>query len=290
MSLSKPQLKNPATRFLQWRGGAEAFKGDDGKTRHEGGKVTYYDKDAQENYEVDLPFIFIVLDELTTITGFSEKDQSGFWSNEIRDLSREKLVVKTKSGTVASGLYGEISEGIKGKGAKYAQSVYIAFKDEDGNLQIGNIKIAGAALTAWIEFKKRFDISQCAVFITDEPKLEKKGTNYYFSPVFEGQNLSNAARDAAVKLDQELQKYLNTYFAQKPEADDLEELEDEIEAEAEENEARADAAAEEASKVEPLNMDPDDDEEEAAPAPKKKVAAKKSSGDDKKINLADVPF
>jgi hypothetical protein len=290
MSLSNPQAKNPAIRFFQWRGGAEAFKGDDGKTRHEGGKVTWYDKEDQQEYEMDLPFSFIVLDELTTITGYSEKDQSGFWSNEIRNLQQEKLVVKTKSGTVATGLYGDISENIKAKGAKYAQSVYIAFKDESGELQIANIKMAGAALTAWIEFKKRFDISQCAVFITEEPKLEKKGTNYYFSPVFDGQNMSDATRNAAVKLDEELQRYLNTYFSRKPEADDLITEEDEIAAEedAEENEQLADEAAEEAGKID-LPED-DDDEEAAAPAPKKKAATKKSSDDDKKINLADVPF
>lgn len=292
MSLSNPQVQNPAKHFFQWKGGAEAFK-ENGKTKHEGGKVVYYDKEAQENVEMPLPFSFIVLDELATITGFSEKEQSGFWSNEVRDLSKEKLVVKTKGGTVASGLYSNISESIKSKGAKYAISAYIAFKDEDGELAIGNIKISGAALTAWIEFKKRFDISQCAVFITDEPKLEKKGTNYYFSPVFEGQNMSEATRNEAVKLDEELQRYLNTYFSRKPEADDLVTAEDEIAAEedAEENERLADEAAEEAGKIElpAENDDDEDDEEEEAPTPKKKAAVKKPA-DDKKINLADVPF
>lgn len=280
MSLSNPQIKNPATRFLQWRGGAEAFK-EGGKTRHEGGRVTWYDKEAQEENEVALPFSFIVLDEMTTITGYSEKDQSGFWSNEVRNLSTDKLVVKTKSGTVAAGLYGDISDLIKSKGAKYAQSVYIAYKDDDGELAIGNIKIAGAALTAWIEFKKRFDISQCAVFITDEPKLEKKGTNYYFSPVFEGQNMSDATKAEAVKLDEELQKYLNTYFSRKPEAEDLIEEDDDVEED--------DAEIEDVNAKVELPPQEDDTAEEEAPAPKKKAVAKKPA-DDGKINLADVPF
>ena len=124
MSRSNPTVKNPATRFFQWRGGAEAFKAKDGKTTHEGGRVTWYDKEAQQENEMALPMTFIVLDELTTITGYSEKDQSGFWSNEVRNLSNEKLIVKTKSGTVARGVYGDISENIKGRGAKYAVSAY----------------------------------------------------------------------------------------------------------------------------------------------------------------------
>jgi len=278
MSRSNPTVKNPATRFFQWRGGAEAFKGEDGKTRHEGGRVTWYDKEAQQENEMALPMTFIVLDELTTITGYSEKDQSGFWSNEVRNLSSEKLVVKTKSGTVASGVYGDISENIKGRGAKYAVSAYIAFKDDEGELALGNIKISGAALTAWIEFKKRFDVMQCAVFISDEPKLEKKGSNYYFSPVFEGQNISDATEASSKALDEELQRYLNTYFSRKPEVEELEEVEDEIDDEDEEETTESNATGE-------------DDEADEAPAPKR-VAKEKATAEpaDKKINLADIPF
>lgn len=214
MSLSNPQSKNPATRFMQWRGGEEG-----------GGRVTYWDKEAEQEVEVALPFSFIVLDELNTITGFSERDQSGFWSNEVRNLQSDQLIVRTKSGIKERGKYADIADKIKAGGAKYAKSVYVAFKDDSGELAIGNIKIAGAALTAWIEFEKKFDVSQCAVFITETPKRAKKGKNTYFVPIFEGQNMSEATKSEAVALDQELQQYLNSYFQREPDLDDSEQEE-----------------------------------------------------------------
>lgn len=269
MSLSQPQIKNPATRFMQWRGG------EDG-----GGKVTWYDKETEKDNEVTLPFSFIVLDELNTITGFSEPDHSGFWSNEVRNLQNDILTVRTKSGIKTSGTYANISDQIKAQGAKFAQSVYIAFKDESGELQIGNIKMAGSAMSAWIDFKKKFDVTKCAVFITDHPKKSKKGSNVYFVPVFEGQNMSEATKKEAVKLDEELQGYLNSYFNRGPDTTDngttavvdepaedveIEDLQDQKEV-AGADQTQADTSADE--KAADMTQD--------------------KGGD--KINLSDVPF
>lgn len=271
MSLSNPTAKNPAAVFLQWKGGAEAFK-ENGQVRYEGGKLTYYDKELEQNVEMDLPFSFIVLDELATITGFHEPSQSGFWSNEVRvrDLATKELVVRRKDGIVARGVYSKIAEKIKAQGAKYSISCYIAFKDTDGELKIGNIKLAGAALNAWIEFKKKFDVEQCAVFITDEPKLDKKGTNHFFSPVFEGQNLTEATKKEAVALDRELQNYLYSYLSREPEVsgDDLEEVDDETD---------------EGVEIQDYNPPTDSHQTTDEPEPK-------ASGDDGKIPLKNVPF
>ena len=207
MSFSNPTAKNPATRFMQWRGG------EDG-----GGRVTWYDKEAQAEQEVTLPFSFIVLDELTTLTGFNDNIKQGYWSNEVRN-SNDTLVLKNKNGVVDRGTYQEIKSK-NHSGMKFAQSVYVAFKDESGELAIGNIKLFGAAFSAWIDFKKKFDIEQCAVYITDEPKAAKKGSNRYFVPVFEGQNINDNTRKQVVALDEELQKYLNTYLQRKPDDSD----------------------------------------------------------------------
>jgi hypothetical protein len=285
MSLSKPQLKNPAVRFMQWRGGEEG-----------GGRLTWYDKENQQEVEIELPFSFIVLDELTTLTGFNDTQQSGYWSNEVRN-SNGILVARTKQGIQARGTYQKIKEmGLNG--LKFAQSVYVAFKDEEtGELVIGNIKLFGAAFSAWVDFKKKFDISQCAVYITDEPKRAKKGRNIYFIPVFEGQNLNDETKNAAVKLDEELQRYLNTYLQQRPDEDDGGATEEDDEPEDDiHNIPGVDKPAEPAKKaakedVSIENLDEagsdDDDEEddEPAPAPKKAKAAAKKPG-----NLKDVAF
>lgn len=279
MSLSNPQLKNPATRFMQWRGGAENV-GSKAEPEYEGGRVTYYDKEDQQEYEVDLPLRFTVLDELHTITGYSEKDRCGFWSNEVRDL-KDKLVVRTKAGIVAQGAYGNISDGIKSKGAKYAKSVYIAFKDESGELVIGNIKFSGASLTAWIEFQKKFDVSVAAVSIEKNPDVKTKGKTKYFIPALDGLNLNAQTKKEAIKLDEELQRYLNTYFSQKPSDDDGGLVEEDDEPENDTYNVKGiDSSADEDE------IEEDDEEEETpAPAPKKKAAAKKAD-----VNISDVEF
>lgn len=258
MSRSNPTAKNPATRFIRWRGGEEG-----------GGRLTWYNKETETEEEIKLPFSFLVLDELNTITGYSEKDQSGFWSNEVKNLKNE-LVVRTGSGIVARGKYEDIGDAIKAKGAKYAKSVYIAFKNEEGELVIGNLQVAGAALTAWIEFQKKFNVMECAVLLSGAKGPLKKGTTKYFVPIFEGQAVSAETDAAATALDKELQAFLSVYLSRKVEDDS--EVVDE----------------------------PDDDEEDDSPtepttapevaAPAKPQPPKEVEEDDNKINLADVPF
>jgi hypothetical protein len=291
MSLSNPSVKNPATIFLQWRGGAEAVGKDEaGKTIFEGGKLTYYDKDADDgegaNIEVPLPFSFIVLDELITITGFNESTNAGIWSNEVRDTKKGLLVVRTKGRVIAKGTYDQIKDEVKAAGGKFTKSVYIAYKAEGGELTIGHIKIAGSSLSPWFDFQQKFDVQQCAVCIGDEPTLEKKGTNNYFSPVFEGQNLAPTTMEAAKALDRQVQTYLRTYLSIQPDdepddyaaAEDADQLVPKTDAEA--------AAAEEATVEETAPTEPP----KAAPeAPALAPAATKSSSKEK-INIADVPF
>lgn len=268
MSRSNPQLKNPATRFLQWRGGEEG-----------GGRITWYDKEAEEEKEIKLPFSFLVLDELSTITGFSKKDHSGFWSNEVRDLKNEELVVRTKAGIVARGTYANISEGIKAKGAKYAKSVYIAFKNEEGELVIGNIKMAGTAMSAWIDFQKKFNVLECAVFVTDDPKLGKNGTNKFYTPVFEGQEVGEATSKVADKLDEQLQQYLGTYLSRKPDTTDV----------ADEDDNDSDIHNIEGVDTPAETPEIEDVEgKDGKTVPVTKPAPKEEG--DKTINLKDVPF
>lgn len=205
MSRSNPIAKNPATRFFQWGGGE--------------GKINYYDKEKEEQITVPFPFTFLVLDELNGVTGFSEKDRSGIWSNDVRDMRKEELIVRSKSGILARGLYANIKAEIVSKGGKYTKQIYIAYKDESGELVIGHFKASGAALTAWIELTKKLDVYKAAVVISGAKKAKKGATTYYV-PVFEGQNVGKSTEEAANALDRELQTFLNTYLAKRVEADD----------------------------------------------------------------------
>lgn len=227
MPINNPQAKSPVTRRFKWSGGADVVKTKDadGKEIEEvvGGKVSYYDKEDEQDHEVPFPFRFLVLDEVHTIGGFSDADKSSFWANEVRDL-KEPLTVKTSAGVKARGLYADLGD-VKASGAKYAKSAYIAYYDEAGELAIGNIKIMGAALRAWIEFNKKFDTSKVAVELTGADGPHKKGKTLYFIPVFNGLNIKEATLDAAKELNRQLQEYLNAYFAFTPNEEPVDDTE-----------------------------------------------------------------
>lgn len=198
MSRSNPTLTNPAAHFFEWKGGA--------------GKLQWYNKEAEKNVEVRLPFEFLVLDELATITGYNKRDESGFWSNEVRNIKRDTLYVKTRRGPFEAALYENLTQTLKG-GGKYAKSIYIAHKGEGGKYMIGNIKAHGSALSAWIEFSKKHAVETGKVIMKrGEVQQTPKGDDYY-PPVFEWAQTEEAENQEAVRLDKELQIYLSQYLA-----------------------------------------------------------------------------
>ena len=259
MSRSNPTAKSPVARYFTWKGAD--------------GEVVYYDKEKGKNIVVELPFTFLVLDELSTIGGFHKPSNSGFRSNEVRDMREETLFVRNRNGVIAKGLYEGIKDEIKAKGAKYAKSIYIAFKDDTKELVIGNIQVSGAALTAWIEFSKKFNVEKVAVVIADK-KAEKNGSNDYFTPVFAGQDTSEATEKESQALDRELQNYLGVRLSKAEPA----------------GEYNADGPADEddttaiESEAEPIN-------ENVAPASGPRAGDKPAEDEESKpIKLSDVPF
>ena len=97
MSLSNiTESTNPCTRWLEWQGSE--------------GKLKYWDREAKENVYVKLPFKFLVLDILSTVKGFDDSSQMGYWANEIRDTRTDILTVRTKQGIRAQGLYADVKQ------------------------------------------------------------------------------------------------------------------------------------------------------------------------------------
>lgn len=257
MSRSNPNIKNPATRFFKWGGGEEG-----------GGKISYYDKAQEKEIEVKTPFTFLVLDDtLSTVSGFNKSEKSSFWSNEVRNITNDILTVKTGSGIKGRGKWAQLKGDLTG--AKYAKSLYIAFKDETGEMAIGNIKIMGAALTQWIEFTKKFDVNQIAIIMDVNPNLQKNGSTKYYIPTFEALEVSTESNNEAVKLDSDLQAYFKSYFARDPE-----ELSDE----------ELDAAVDKRVEIEDVEVK---DGKTVPAAPAEPLAAK---ADDDTIPVKNVPF
>lgn len=160
---------------------------------------------------VKMPFPFLVLDELATIKGYSKSDESGYWSNQVRNTTKQPFTVRTKAGIVETALYKELK--CTAKGAKYAKSVYCAFFDENKELAIGNITFVGAALSAWIEFSKAHKTDTGCVIIEGKSAEKTNGATKYFEPVFGfKEKVSEETEQKALELDKELQTYLTAYF------------------------------------------------------------------------------
>lgn len=195
MSRSNPTPTNPAKRFFKWSGSK--------------GKLVYYDKEQQKEIEVKPPFEFLVLDQLATITGYNEQDSSNYWSNEVRSVAKEELTVRTSKGTKQVGLYKDLTD-VRSKGAKYAKSVYVAYKDGD-QMVIGNLKASGAALTSWIELSNKC-VTENGKIVLSGSQEAKKGATTYYTPVFEWTHSSTDEDSEAIRLDKELQIYLSQYL------------------------------------------------------------------------------
>ena len=209
------QIENPSQRWFQWSGST--------------GTLSYYDKEKKENIDVPLPFTFLFLDSCHTIKGFDDNTKLGIYSNEVKDLSKQVLTVKKGKDVLEHGLYKEIKDSIRAGGGKYAQSTYIAYKDANGKLQVGNIMFIGSSLAGgehklsksevvavdgWMRFssKNMAAINKGAVVMTKDERILTKGASKYFAPKFAIVPVSEATHKEAELLDEGLQAYLASYF------------------------------------------------------------------------------
>jgi hypothetical protein len=203
MSRSNPHegAANPAVRWFEWNG--------------EHGVVRYYDKDAKRNVDVGSDFGFVLLDELGSVRGWHDASDSGIYSNEVRDTRQDVLIVKSfKGGTIAEGLYKAIKDRVNAAGGQFVANCYIVFKDDHGELQIGSLRFKGAALGAWMDFRKANRAALYAKGLRIKGYTEgKKGRIVFRTPVLHVTELSEATHQAAVGLDAQLQAFLTGYLA-----------------------------------------------------------------------------
>lgn len=210
MSRSEPQgSPNPALHWLEWSADLKADA-----------HLRYYDKAAQHNVAVALPFSFCVLDELASVRGWSDLHQSGIFSNEVRSSANEPLVVRAFGDPkpLARGLYKDIRADVQAAGGRYHASIYL-YADAGGDVGIHNLKLRGAALSAWLEFRRgaRGKLYESAVRLSLGAE-GKKGSVRYIVPAFALEPMADGEAVAAVSADRELQAYLREYFARDPQA------------------------------------------------------------------------
>ncbi len=198
MSLSQDRPANPAKLFIKVKNGG----------------LVYYDKEEQKDVSVPTPFQFIVLDQLATIKGWSDQDESGYWSNEVRRVGSDTLSVRTKKGLKEQGIWRDIKGSTGIAGAKYHSSIYVAAKGKDA-LEIFNLSFTGAALNSWIEFTQKNRVNSVKITLSDWADA-KKGKVEYKTPVFTAEPMGDEEKAEAIELDKQLQAYLNEYFNYTP--------------------------------------------------------------------------
>lgn len=194
MSLSTPKIKNPCKKFIEFKGNTGVFQ--------------FWNKEKKETEQVALPISFIVLDELSTITGFSDMTQSGIYSNEVHSLKDETLNVRTfKGGLKVVGLYADIKGKIAEMGGKFCKSVYAGLITKEG-LELVNFQLKGISFSSWLN--KEFDVTTSGVTIEDCSD-GKKGAVKYKIPNYKSLEVADILMDEAKELDKVIQSYLIEY-------------------------------------------------------------------------------
>lgn len=200
MSRSKPNsgAVSPVEQYFQWSGSE--------------GKISYYDK-AKGTNEFFPKMSFIVLDELHTITGFSDKESSSIRGTDVKSLDTPITMYIGKK-KITTDTY----ENLKNiTGVKYAKSLYVAVITKN-ELKICKILLAGAAFGAWLDFIKGendykdggkvnpMDVG-VGIKIVGKSKPKKKGSNTYFEPIFQVFTITEEQEKEAMLLDGTLQEY-----------------------------------------------------------------------------------
>lgn len=194
------RIPNPSQYYLEWNIQHNSF--------------CYYSSEKEDRIPFPLPFKFLALKFLNTITGFDEKTDQGLYANEVTNTTMEHFKVCRRDGSVvATGLYNSIKDQVKTAGGKFTQSIY-AMTPRGG---IVNVRIKGAQMLNFNVIKKhgnrwRDEWLQVANYDT-KTHGEGEEAKVYTVPVFSfAGTLSAQENDLANKAYQ----LIKDYFDNKP--------------------------------------------------------------------------
>jgi hypothetical protein len=196
MSRSNPRLENPAARIFEWS--------SDNKC------LVWYNRETRQNVRQELPFEFLVLDQVCRVGGFNEAANRSYWSNELRveDLKTVPFDIRLQGTIVESKPWKQVTL----NDAKFVMAIYMAFiMPETGEWTIGCFRAQGAACGAWMDFKKTCNVENGKIRVTGSHE-EVKGRNAYNAPDYEWLHSDTSEDNIAGDLDVQLQRYFSAYF------------------------------------------------------------------------------
>lgn len=172
--------EKPAKFYYEW-------KSNDGclgywDTEKAEGIEDKQEKSEAGNVLVELPFKFAMFCEFSTIKGFHTESKSGIYSNEVVNVGKEEVVVKSfNAGKLIEGIYSKIKPSVISLGGKFNKSIYGT--TEDGTTI--NLAFKGSALSVWSDFTKASGKEKYTKWIhIDSFEKKKKGNIEWTVPVF----------------------------------------------------------------------------------------------------------
>lgn len=206
MSFSKPKAQKPYSKVIKWKGS-------------DGGSFVYWDGENEVPVDFDE---FIVLEEMSMITGWNNTEKKNVWSNEVLDLSSQEMKVRLGDNVFATGLYSDIKEAIQAKKGKFTIVLYALYRDE-----IVRVLLAGSGCGGYIDKGFNPMSKQCGVKWIGSVEGQS-GTVTFWSPTFAELPLSSSQMDAAVKACDVVEAWVasGSQSTDQPENDDEEEQAD----------------------------------------------------------------
>lgn len=131
------RMPNPSQFYLEWNSELNSF--------------SYYSAEEQARKPFDLPFRFLALKFVNTITGWDSNARKQIYSNEVTDTRMEHFRVCYRDGSIiATGLYADIKDDINAVGGRFTRSIY-AMTTKGA---IVNIKLTGGQMFNFGEIEK----------------------------------------------------------------------------------------------------------------------------------------
>lgn len=190
------RMPNPSQYYLEWNSEKNSF--------------CYYTKETDEQTAFPLPFQFLPLKFMTTISGYDKDRKQGIYANEVFDTRLEHFRVKYRDGShLVNGLYADIKDELQAVGGRYVRSIYAM--TQKGKLV--NIKLRGEQMINFGVIEKhgnRWKDEWIQVATTESKVYNEKP---YTVPVF---SFSGSLTQQEAKKADEAYRLVSDYFASMP--------------------------------------------------------------------------
>ena len=190
--------QSPVSAILEW------------KAKETDGFFSVYDKEAGDIAVKELSFV--LLGERSCVNGYYAKQNTGAWSNEVKDTTKEPMTVMYKKdgkvSKIAEGLYKAIKPEVESAGLKFHKAVYamVYNSDEVADGTIVKLMLKGAALYAWSQFRDSGGAKQGIKFTG--ASIQQNGAIKYNIPLFEAEALAQDVSEESELAYEQVKSYL----------------------------------------------------------------------------------